>query len=290
MPDEEEVKRLEPKLDVVKELFVKSGNECAFPGCTHRIIDSDGDVIAQICHIEAAEKGGPRFNKDLTNERRRLFSNLMLMCHAHHKKTDDVSKYPVPELQTMKADHEARYTLAPEKLLKSIVDESAHTVATPAANLRHLDSVMGWDYEDYQYEPVLAEVAGLLGRLQQVPTRTRQLLISIVTRAGKAGTLGRNGSVPLAEIQMACGLDPSDLADQIRILDRYLIAFYDRSAVDYSEEICLRTLEGPWDFWTDLKTFCKNTGHSLDEFIVGLRFDLLDENKEPYVASSATPP
>ncbi|MCA9123962.1 MAG: hypothetical protein H6822_20400 [Planctomycetaceae bacterium] len=272
----EEVKRLEPKLEVVKELFVKSGNECAFPGCTHRIIDSDGVVIGQICHIEAAEKGGQRFNAKMSNEDRRQFSNLMLMCHAHHKVTDDVTKYSVLGLQKMKREHEAKYTLAPEKLLKAIVDEAKHTVATPARSLKRLDKEMGWNYDDYQFDPVLTDLAELLGRLQQVPARSRQLLVVIVERVGKAGTLSGSSTVPLAEIQTACGLESQDLADQLRILTRYGIARYDRSAADFSQEIQLHTLNGPWDFWTDLKKYCKATGHSLDEFIIGLRFDLLD--------------
>lgn len=135
---------------------------------------------------------------------------------------------------------------------------------------------MGWNYDDYQFDPVITDLSELLGRLQQVPTRTRQLLVVIVERAGKAGTLSRSSTVPLAEIQTACGLKSHDLAGQLRILKRYGIAQYDRSAADYSEEIHLHTVSGPWDFWTDLRKYCKATGHSLDEFIIGLRFDLLD--------------
>lgn len=269
-------KRLDPRIEVIKELFVKSGNECAFPGCTHRIINSDGVLIGQICHIEAAEKGGQRFNDDMSNEDRRRFSNLMLMCHAHHKITDDVTKYSVQALQTMKADHEAKYTLAPEKLIKAIVDEARHSIATPAKTLKRMDAVMGWNYEEYQFAPTLADLTDLLGRLRQVPTRTRQLLVAIVERTRKTDSQSRSSTVSHSEIATACSLESHDLANQLTILKQYGIVQCDRSLIDYSEEIQLQTLSGPWDFWSELKEYCTATGHSLDEFIIDLRFNLLD--------------
>ena len=60
--------------------------------------------IGQLCRIEAAEEGGPRFNLDITNEDHRAASNLMLMYYEHHKVTDDVKKYPVKKLGKMKRD------------------------------------------------------------------------------------------------------------------------------------------------------------------------------------------
>ena len=54
------------------------------------MIDDDGTFVGQVCHIEAAEKGGERFNEKQTNEERRNFANLMLMCYDHHRVTNDV--------------------------------------------------------------------------------------------------------------------------------------------------------------------------------------------------------
>ena len=44
--------------DTIRALFAKSGNECAFPGCHHKLINHKNKFIGQICHIEAANKGG----------------------------------------------------------------------------------------------------------------------------------------------------------------------------------------------------------------------------------------
>ena len=54
--------RLAPKLEVLRTLFALSGNQCAFPGCNHSLISNKGTFITEICHIEAANEGGERYN------------------------------------------------------------------------------------------------------------------------------------------------------------------------------------------------------------------------------------
>lgn len=49
------------------------------------MIDLAGHFVGQLCHIEAAEPGGERFNHVMTNEQRRAFENLTLICYAHHR-------------------------------------------------------------------------------------------------------------------------------------------------------------------------------------------------------------
>ncbi|ULF83722.1 hypothetical protein [Vibrio alginolyticus] len=107
--------RKAPKLEVIKRLCILSKNQCAFPDCDHVILNEEGEYVAQLCHIEAAEEGGQRYNPNQTDEERRAESNLMFMCHAHHKETDDVSKYSVYDLQEMKRQHES----LPEVVFKS---------------------------------------------------------------------------------------------------------------------------------------------------------------------------
>ncbi|MGB7520230.1 MAG: hypothetical protein WA896_11420, partial [Spirulinaceae cyanobacterium] len=54
--------RLEPTPRTVKRLFALSGNQCAFPSCDAKIADKQGNILGQICHIEAANQGGERYN------------------------------------------------------------------------------------------------------------------------------------------------------------------------------------------------------------------------------------
>src|SRR4051812_39169505 len=102
-------KRLHPTGDTLRQVFLKSGNLCAFPGCTRLMMNAEGEFVGQVCHIEAAEPGGQRFNAGMTNEERRLAGNLLLMCYEHHVATNSVQKFPVALLQQIKADHEARF-------------------------------------------------------------------------------------------------------------------------------------------------------------------------------------
>jgi hypothetical protein len=46
----------------------------------------------------------------MSDNERAAFPNLMLMCYEHHVITNDVDTYKVPELQAIKAAHEARFT------------------------------------------------------------------------------------------------------------------------------------------------------------------------------------
>jgi hypothetical protein len=103
-------KRKAPDQDTLRKLYLKSGNQCAFPECTRVMLNKDGVFVSQICHIEAAEEGGERFNPAMSDEERAAYPNLMLMCYEHHVITNDLDTYPVPVLQAMKAAHEAKFT------------------------------------------------------------------------------------------------------------------------------------------------------------------------------------
>ena len=98
----EEPKRLKPRPDTLRKLFLLSGNLCAFPNCAALIMNANGVFIVQLCHIEAAERGGPRFNPEMTNEQRRAADNLMLMCYPHHQQTNDQTAYPTRRLAEIK--------------------------------------------------------------------------------------------------------------------------------------------------------------------------------------------
>lgn len=98
--------RLAPKTAVLRALFARSGNRCAFPGCSAQLVNERNQFIAQVCHIEAADPGGERFNPTQSDEQRRAYENLILLCYPHHIETDEVDLYPVERLLKMKAEHE----------------------------------------------------------------------------------------------------------------------------------------------------------------------------------------
>ena len=94
----------------VKKLFALSGNKCAFPNCNNPIYDTENDsLLGEICHINAKSANGPRFDENQTNEERKSFENLILMCSNHHIVIDnDLISYTVERLQEIKRNHESQ--------------------------------------------------------------------------------------------------------------------------------------------------------------------------------------
>lgn len=126
----------------LKRLFALSGNECAFPGCTAPVIDTEHGVLTgQICHIKARSPGGPRYDPDQTEEERNGYANLLVMCAAHNKIIDDPTtqdQFTVEMLLAFKSAHEerSRNSTVKEDVVDRIVEllgRAATAAALPAA-------------------------------------------------------------------------------------------------------------------------------------------------------------
>jgi len=123
------VPRRAPTIDTLRALFAKSANRCAFPGCDHELIADSNLFVAQVCHIEAAEPGGERYNAAMTDEARRSFENLLLLCYCHYVETDRVDLYSVVKMKQLKADHEraaARFVVDEVQLARLAQDMDAY--------------------------------------------------------------------------------------------------------------------------------------------------------------------
>ncbi len=93
----------------LKRLFALSGNQCSFPGCKEVLVNAKNAKNSNICHIEAANPGGERYNPQMTDEERADYSNLFLLCVQHHDETNDETKYTVDVLRDMKQKHESEF-------------------------------------------------------------------------------------------------------------------------------------------------------------------------------------
>lgn len=113
--------RLPVKPSTLRALFAKSGNLCAYPGCTHELVNTKNKFVAEVCHIEAAELGGERYNPALNDGQRRAFDNLLILCHKHHVETDEVEDYPVERMREIKANHEAMHGKKAFKVDESVI-------------------------------------------------------------------------------------------------------------------------------------------------------------------------
>ncbi|CQD24774.1 putative ATPase [Mycobacterium lentiflavum] len=72
---------------------------------------ADGVMVGEIAHIEGALPTSARFNPDMTNEQRRGYDNLLLMCGTDHTVIDnDAEAWTVARLRALKRAHEANAT------------------------------------------------------------------------------------------------------------------------------------------------------------------------------------
>ncbi len=117
-------------------LFTQSGNLCAFPGCTSRLVESetptdDAVNVNDIAHIVADSRQGPRGHVKMTEEARNHHSNLLLFCTKHHRIVDTQPRtYSVPVLQQIKKDHLARVAKLTGHVdvpAPDLIDETVHS-------------------------------------------------------------------------------------------------------------------------------------------------------------------
>jgi len=268
----QKAKRLSPTREVLRELYLRSGNVCAFPGCHHRIIDDDGNYVGQLCHIEAAEEGGERFNSSMTDENRRSIENLLLMCYDHHIATNDVVAHPVSRMQEIKRKHEAKYSGAVAKIEASFADQTKSIAPTPAQSLGRINKVLGWKLMGKELRESAADYKEFAQQLSRVPIPTRELLVVIVDRSHELGS--GELRVLVADIVHATRKGDREIKEQVDILEHHEMAWVDTDE-DYAPQLVLRTPSG-LPLWSDIKAFSEKTKLSLRSFIVDMRFDSLD--------------
>lgn len=96
-----------------KLLWVRSGNECAFPGCSQVLTLSDGKdqnvVLGEEAHIVSRSRHGPRGDKVTPGGDEDGVANLLLLCPTHHRLIDEQPDlYTVEALRDIKEAHESR--------------------------------------------------------------------------------------------------------------------------------------------------------------------------------------
>lgn len=126
----------------LKKLYALSGNECAFPSCEKRLLNERNAKDSNICHIEAANSNGQRYNPNMTDDERADYENLILLCVQHHDETNDVLKYTVDILKDMKKNHESKFL---HQRLKNNLSMLKNTI----------NALSNLDIEDYPDTPEL---------------------------------------------------------------------------------------------------------------------------------------
>ena len=189
----EKPRRLAPKPDVLRELYLLSGNNCAMPDCDGLIIDSRGVVLGHVCHIEAAMPDGARFNNNMTNEQRRVGTNLVLMCGGHHAQIDSKQyeqEYDLERVRRIKRDHEARFRGIGDSLRQSF--RSGYSDATDRLNptgsglCKRLEQTLPDCVVDEDDAKTRAtQLSEYVERMRKVPEPERDFILVVIRRAAK---------------------------------------------------------------------------------------------------------
>jgi hypothetical protein len=280
----EESKRLTPTPEVMRELYLLSGNNCAMPGCNGLIIDAKGVVVGEVCHISSAMPNGARFDDQMNNEQRREVSNLILLCRGHHTQVDSRQRgedYPVAVLTKIKRDHEAKF--------KGIEDALTHSFNTGYAD--STDKLKPTNAKTYALIAAALPEAALKGedaarrakqvsayvaKMTVVPDAERQFMLAIIKRALK---LGKDAVVVhVDDVKSALSVGHNKIKTMGDALSRYGVGDVDLYATDIGTDEHHVGIRAPSDYltWAEIAEFCDKTGVSLDDFVLRLKFGLLD--------------
>jgi len=234
-----------------------------------------GVFVGQICHIEAAEPGGERFNKKQTNEQRRAPANLVLMCYDHHVETDDVEKFPVAAMVRIKTEHENKFSDVVGTMLMTVTDHTTLTTALVPKNLAALNETLKWEQSDEELSESLAELTKLIDKISKVPSPSRALFAILVKR-GERGRFGADLECSTADIKQATHLPINELRECYSILDNAGLTF-DNDVNDFGVQMVgIAHAQSGWPVWSDLKKFCKKKGLDVSLLIEGLDFSSLE--------------
>jgi hypothetical protein len=128
-------------------LWARAAGRCEYAGCNNSLI---GDLITGaedknfgfVAHIVADTPDGPRGDPIRSPLLSNDITNLMLLCHVHHKliDVDDVVGHPEERLLAMKAAHEGRI-----ETVTGIDEDRASHVVRYAANIGTHDSPVAFE-------------------------------------------------------------------------------------------------------------------------------------------------
>lgn len=276
--------RKAPSAKTLRHLYVLSGNLCANPKCTTVLVNANGTLVADVCHIKGERAGSARFDKTLSEEDRRAPANLILLCSTCHTLVDkEPQKYGVSKLRKWKRDREARFAAVGDTLrqryIHEIADEAEANDLTKPVTLRAFEEFLEKNYHHTIDGNTLDNVRDYVDKLRHLALPDRDLMRAIVEKI-----LALGGS---RESEYGVSAHPDDLKtiliDNTRLSDyriRKLGKTLERNGlggvvVDMEPSLSIAAPDHDLG-WSDIKQFLEVLGHDLRDVVCDLKFGLLD--------------
>jgi hypothetical protein len=143
-------------------LALLSRGHCYFPGCVVPTIVFVGDepvINYEIAHVRDARPGN-RYVQAMTDDERREFKNLVLLCPPHHKEVDKIhpERYSIEMLEAWKVGRESGAVaelrgldgLTPDLLAELIRDAVTESRGSPRVDL-------DWSLDEADFEDAVAD-------------------------------------------------------------------------------------------------------------------------------------
>ncbi|TPG56550.1 hypothetical protein EAH76_03180 [Sphingomonas glacialis] len=250
------------------------------------LMSAEGTLVAEVAHIAAESEGGPRWDAKLSQEERRGFENLLLLCPTCHTLVDkDPVKYKKSTLRQWKRDREARFEAIGDLLQKSYLNEitdDANTIgATLPKDLAAYTSFLTARGETpFIDEDTPREIADYVEKLRHLVAEDRQLMVAVIEKALALG--GRRESehgitVHIDDLKTIrinhSRLSSHRIGKLAKTLDRHNLGSIDADDQEY--ELFISGLGNNLS-WSELMAFAESKGTTLHALLVDLKFGLLD--------------
>ncbi|TFC53299.1 HNH endonuclease [Cryobacterium shii] len=275
--------RLTPVSAATRELYLYSGNRCAFQtaveSCNKSLLRDDGTWNCEVAHIQGVKLTAARGDHSLDDEQLRDPQNLLLVCREHHKVIDNKDledRYTVAVVKKMKSDHESWYREAMAGLAR-IVDTTAGLTPRFPVNLRALDGV---DDGAFAAES-LPEMTAFVSALAKQPIAIRDLIALILIHGDlepRFGTgLHKGIGASVVHIEGVANIKDYEIERRAKHLEQAgLLATLE------DDDLCYFTLTSPlakdggWDIFADLKTIAGDDASLIKQAILDLDFTVFD--------------
>ena len=171
---------------VIKQLWTLTGNMCAFPNCLLKMVNDDGIIVGESCHIEGEKQGSARYNQNMTDKERSSFDNLVIFCPNHHTEVDkNHSKYNVQLLKEIKRNHEDKYRKNPYnvpdqilKIMRVSVNYDEYSLERIHNLLKIFKKLQQEQTKNYWFEHIKYVLNGLT-ILPPIPNDKKEALLAV---------------------------------------------------------------------------------------------------------------